>query len=400
VADRGVAIEQGSGPLVAPLPHSATEYQRRLDGTRALMAERGLDAFISFTPENLYYLTGHNSPGYYFYQACVVTGGHQPVNVLPHNEATNTLGRSWSRLVVGYAHRDDPIDLTLRLLSELGVADQTIGMEGESWFITPLRYLQLQQGIERAGGRMVPVARLVEELRAVKSSEEIAHIRAAARAVEPAMRAAIGASHEGANENQVAAAAVAELILQGSEYAGLPPFITSGPRTRLVHSTWEGRRYEQGDVLVYELPGVIHRYCAPLMRCGTVGPPNDELRRRHELVGEALENVIAAIQPGRTLEEVHRANVATFERHGYRHLLVGLRTAYSVGINYPPDWGEGHILSIWEGDRRPLRPGMTFHLVPGFFDPERYLVVISETVLVTESGCEVLTNFPREPFVV
>lgn len=69
-------------------------------------------------------------------------------------------------------------------------------------------------------------------------------------------------------------------------------------------------------------------------------------------------------------------------------------------MNYPPDWGEGHIMSIWEGDQRPLRPGMTFHLVPGFRELGRYNLCTSDTVLVTETGCELITNFPRDLFVV
>jgi hypothetical protein len=70
-----------------------------------------------------------------------------------------------------------------------------------------------------------------------------------------------------------------------------------------------------------------------------------------------------------------------------------------LGINYPPDWGEGNIMSIWDGNEPPLRPGMTFHLVPGFGELGKYNLVISETVLVTGSGCEVVTNFPRDLFV-
>lgn len=399
VAVQGVTIQEGTGPLVAPLPFSDAEFQRRLLGVRSGMQERGLAAFLSFTPENMYYLTGHDSPGYYFYQTCVVTQHTKPVNVLRRNESTNTLGRSWSRLAVAFGDREDPVEATIGLLAELGVVGQNIGVEPDSWFITPERYLQLQAAVERRGGRVLPVSGLVERLRVVKSAEELVYTRAAARALERPMRIAIEASREGTTENDVAALAVAELIRSGCEYAGLPPFITSGPRSRLCHSTWSGRRYQRGDVLNYELPGVINRYCAALMRCGTVGPPDAELSRRSAVVQEALENVIAAIKPGRTSDEIHQVNTDTFRKHGYAHLLAGYRTAYSVGINYPPDWGEGHAMSIWQGDQRPLRAGMTFHLVPGFIDAERYLIVISDTVLVTETGCEVLTSFPRDLFV-
>jgi Xaa-Pro dipeptidase len=390
-----VKIQEGSGPLVDRLPFDDAEYRRRLDGVRAAMAKQDIAAFISFTPENIYYLTGHDTPGYYFYQACVVTPDRPPINVLRRIETTNTLGRSWSRLTVGYEDRQDPIEATLGLLQELSVAGRTIGVESDAWFVTPKRAVQLQRGIERAGGRVVDASQAVEGLRVIKSAPELAYIRTGARAVEAAMRAGFEASRVGTNENDVAGVIAAELIRHGGEYAGLPPFITSGPRTSLCHSTWAGRRFETGDVIGFELPGVIKRYCAALFRMGFLGNPDAEFTRRYTMVREALENVIAAIRPGATSGEVHNANKAVFTKYGYGHML-GHRTGYSVGINYPPDWGEGHIMSIWDGDERPLRPGMTFHLVPGFLDLGRYAITVSDTVLVTDSGCEVITNYPRD----
>ncbi len=393
-----VRVQEGTGPLVDRLPFGEEEFQRRLGNTRRAMAARDLAVFISFTPENIYYLTGHDTPGYYFYQACVVTPNRPPINVLRRIETTNTLGRTWSRLAVGYEDRQDPVEATLGLLHELGVADKMVGSEAEAWFISPKRYLQLQQGVERAGGRFVDASRLIEEQRVIKSDEELAHIRAAARAAERAMRAAIGASRAGTTENEVAGAMSTELIRAGSEYAGLPPFITSGPRTSLCHSTWAGRTYVVGDVLNYELPGVVKRYCAALFRCGTVGRPSEEVARRGAIVREALESVLEAITPGATSGEVHNASKAVFRKYGLEH-MVGHRTGYSVGINYAPDWGEGHIVSIWDGDERPVRTGMTFHLVPGIYDLGRHTIIISETVLVRQTGCEVITNFPRDLFV-
>jgi Xaa-Pro aminopeptidase len=393
-----VKIQTGTGPLVTPLPFTDTEFRRRLDGVRAGMSARSLDAFVSFTPENIYYLTAHDSPGYYFYQASVVTHSDAPVNVLRRIETTNTLGRGWSRRVVGYEDRQDPIEATLGLLDALGVAGGTVGAESDAWFVSPRRYEQLGQEIRRAGGQLVDASGVIEGLRVIKSPEELAHIRSAARIVERAMRVAIGASRAGTNENEVAGETLRELVRAGSEYAGLPPFVTSGPRTSLCHSTWAGRTYEAGDVLNYELPGVVQRYCAALFRCGTLGRPDAEFQRRAAMIQESLERVIEAIRPGVSSHEVHGVNRAVFQKHGYGDRL-GHRTGYSIGINYAPDWGEGHIMSIWDGDDRPLRTGMTFHLVPGFLDLGRYTITISDSVLVTETGCEVLTHFPREPFV-
>ena len=69
-----------------------------------------------------------------------------------------------------------------------------------------------------------------------------------------------------------------------------------------------------------------------------------------------------------------------------------------MGVNYAPDWGEGNLFSILEGETRSFEAGMVFHLVPGIYMPPDFVVVISETVIVTETGAEVVTQFPRRLF--
>lgn len=104
-------IETRTDPLIMDLPFSHEEYQRRLNGCRELMNETEIDAFISFTPENIYYLTGHDTPGYYYLQACVVTHDHDPVVFTRKIESFNTLGRSWKRKTCPYGDTDNPVTL-------------------------------------------------------------------------------------------------------------------------------------------------------------------------------------------------------------------------------------------------------------------------------------------------
>jgi Xaa-Pro dipeptidase len=76
------------------------------------------------------------------------------------------------------------------------------------------------------------------------------------------------------------------------------------------------------------------------------------------------------------------------------------RSGYSIGIAFPPDWGEGHIMSIRHEDPRVLVPNMTFHHIPWVQLPGKAGIGMSETIRVTEDGCETLTKFDRELFVV
>jgi Xaa-Pro dipeptidase len=384
-------IEEGTGPLIAALPFSREEYATRLSSLRDAMRQQGLAVFVSFSPENIFWITGHDSPAYHYVQACVVTLDDIPVNVIRRIDATNTLLRSWSRRVVSYGDADEPMDVLADVVAELTGADAPIGIEADSFFVSARRFDILRS---RLGKKLVP-AQLVEPLRLVKSAEELDCIRRAARLTKAAMEVAVAMAAEGVNENLIAGAVWNTLVSSGSEFPGLPPFIVSGPRTSLGHSTWAGHVLRKGDPVVFEIPGVVNRYVAPQFRSGAVGEPSPEMRRLEAAVVESLELLMDSIRPGAVAEDVHRRSVESFARHGYS---VGHRSGYSVGVNYAPDWGEGHLFSIVDGETRAFKPGMVFHLVPGIYVPPEYVVVISETVIVTDGGVEVITAFPRRLF--
>lgn len=388
------AITTSTGPLLAPLPFSDAEYDRRLAAVRADMAGAGLDAFVAFGPENINWLTGHDTPAYQYLQACVVTLDAAPVNLLRSIDASNTLLRSRWRRAVAYADHDDPVAVLARLLRALLPAGARIGLEDGAFFVGPRRYQALVAALE---GFAVVGRHLVEPHRLVKSPEELAVLRAAGRIAAGAMTAAVATAREGVGENEIAAAVWSALVTAGGEFPGLPPFIVSGPRSSLGHATWSGRRLVAGDVLNLEIPGVVARYCAPVFRTGTVGPVPAGIRAIEAACHEALDRLIDGLRPGVRLGDLHRGSLAVFARHG---LALAHRSGYSVGVNYAPDWGEGDLLSIVETEDRAVAEGMVFHLVPGVYVPGRHAVVISETVAVGSSGAERLVPFPREVFPV
>jgi Xaa-Pro dipeptidase len=105
-----------------------------------------------------------------------------------------------------------------------------------------------------------------------------------------------------------------------------------------------------------------------------------------------LQAIIEAIRPGVTSHEVNAVVGAVTAKAGLPG-VVRKRAGYSVGLNFPPDWGEGAFLDLKNDDPTVLRAGMVFHVPASLRLPEEAPVALSETVLVTESGREVLTNF-------
>ena len=386
-----------TAPAAKALSFSLLEYRQRLNALRAALVESDLDALVVTTPENLLYMTGYRTPGYYAYQCAVITATADPILVTRHFEAENVRRYSWVDAVVDITDDLDPLDATAQVLVDLGVARGRVGVELGGWFLTGRQLNTLTGRLPDVD--FVDGGDLVEQLRLIKTSAEIEFIRAACRVAEAGMEASLNVIDVGVSEATVAGAAMTGIVEAGGEYWSLPPFVCSGPRTGIPHATWSDRRIERGDVVYLELPGVVQRYGAGLMRSAVLGKPSSKAQGLAAVSLDGLEAAIEAIAPGVRASAVDQACRTVVDAGGYgagfRH-----RTGYSIGTNFPPDWGEGHICHLKVGDETVLAPGMVFHLVPLIFAGADLGIGFSETVTVTDSGCEVLTRFPRELLIL
>lgn len=372
---------------------SRREYDQRLANVRRKMAERGLGAFLTHTPENMYYLTGYQTAGYYTYQTLIVPEDQQsePLLVIRVPERTNVLARSWLQNMATYEDTQDPVQVTYQAMVDAGLTHGAIGVEKDSWFLSVKGYEKLSKWLG-SNARLVDVSGLVESLRVVKSPDEIAYIRSAAAMANAGMKVGIETAEVGRSEDEVAAEIHRVMVGMGCEYMSLPIMVCSGPRAPLTHASWEGRVLEKGDLVPIELSGCYKRYSAALFRTIYLGgKPPDLVRRMDEVITETLNAVIEAIRPGVTPEEIDNINREIRAKHGFPKPQ---RTGYSMGINFPPGWGEGHALSLGLGEKRLLEPGMVFHTPINIRLWGQAFVATSETIMVTATGREVLTNCP------
>jgi Xaa-Pro dipeptidase len=391
--------EPAGEPAAFTLPFGPEEYQRRLDGARRGMAARGVEVLLVSTPENVTYLTGYETIGYSSFLCLLVLLDRDPVLIVREMELEVAQRTTWLDAFATVADTDDPVDRTRAALAEhagrAGRAGRAggAGLEQSTPFLAPNTWMRLRDEA-LAGHQVVDCSGLVEELRRIKSPAEVAYIRRACELAVTGMAAAVAAAGRGARENEVASAAFAAMIDGGSDFLATDPIVTSGPRARVAHTTFANRTLADGDEVLVELGACQRRYFGALMRTIVVNRADQTCRSLEAVVREALEKAVAAIRPGATCGEVDAACRGTIRAAGFGRGFRK-RTGYSIGVAYAPDWGEGHIASLRAGDQRVLEPGMVFHLVPAIRLPER-CVGMSETVLVTETGHEVLTSFPRQ----
>jgi Xaa-Pro aminopeptidase len=224
---------------------------------------------------------------------------------------------------------------------------------------------------------------LLAELREVKSPAEIERIRRATDATVAGHLAAMRGARPGAWEYQVQAAMEFECRARGCRRQAYPSIVGSGPNSCVLHYDRNRRRLEAGDLVVHDAGGEFEGYACDVTRTFPVsGKFTEEQAKVYDAVLEAQEAAIAAVKPGVTLRQVHEAAVAVLQRHGLAKWFIH-GTSHSVGLDVHDPWRANAV----------LRPGVVLTVEPGVYDPARNLGVrIEDTVVVTETGCEVLSS--------
>jgi len=181
----------------------------------------------------------------------------------------------------------------------------------------------------------------------------------------------------------------------GGDYTAIVPLMPTGEKTSTPHLSWTDEPMENETAIFFELAGCRHRYHTPMSRTLYLGTnPPQKLTDTAEIVGEGLDVCLDAIKPGMTCEEVELVWRKIISKAG---LEKESRMGYTVGLNYPPNWGE-NTASMRPGDRTILQKNMTFHLLLAMW-MEGWGYEISEPIRITETGCESFANFPRKLFI-
>jgi Xaa-Pro dipeptidase len=367
------------------------EFDRRVKALKKLLAANDIDLYLTSGAENIFYLCGQQTPGYYTFQCLAVPVRGRPFLVLRGLEAFNARANTWLSSIVGYADDANPAEAVAEVVVARGYKGKRIAVDRNAWFLT----VNLYERLKRKLGRSADGSGLVERLRRVKSERELAAMVRAGRINDAGMAAGLAAVRRGANENDVAAAIMQASIAAGSEYVGMEPFVSSGPRSGHPHSTWRRRRLRARDLVILETAGCYQRYHAALFRSVALGRVPARARSMYAVCREGLDAGLAEMKPGNTCAAVHHAVQAVIDAHGetagYRK-----RSGYSLGISFAPDWGEGNILSLYRGVDVPLEPGMVFHMPITLRDYARFTVAVSESVVVTARGHKTLSRIPRD----
>jgi len=381
------------------------EYHERLNKTKDQMIKGGIDILLVTDPANINYLSGYDAWSFYVHQMLIIfIDEDQPYwfgRGQDRNAAVHTTWLDENHILAysdDYVHSSTkhPMDVVSTFLKAKRRDKHRTAMELDAYYFTAKSFMTLSQNLPNA--IFMDGTNIVNWVRIIKSDEEINLIKKAGKIAERAMQAAFDHINVGVKQSD-AVAAISHAQISGTDdfggdYPSIVPLLPTGEKTSAAHLTWTDDVFYQGDPVIIELAGCYRRYHSPLARTLILGMPDEKTQFISDVVLEGINTTLDAVKPGVTCEEIEAVWRNVIEKNGIKK---DSRIGYSMGLNYPPDWGE-HTASLRPGDKTVLEPNMTFHMIPGIWMDDMG-IEISESFRVTETGYEVLADFPRELLV-
>jgi Xaa-Pro dipeptidase len=362
-----------------------------------LMEEAGLQLLLACTRHNVRYLTGG-----YFYHFLARAPRFGRSQYLPFVGLPR--GRFDEAFYVGRVDERSQIETeglwilhriatllgtvnaaegVIQAVRQLGIIEGTIGVELP--FLPGDALLALQRGLPNA--TFVDATPILDELRAVKTPVEVAHLRTVYHRVAEAIQAAFAAGRPGMTTAEVARQVEREMAQR--DVAFLFAFTCAGPGTLRVPSS---TRWESGRILHIDAGGEEGDYLADICRMGCLGEPSSLARDLHSACIEVQGIVRQLVRVGIPGRELLREGEEAVRQH--RFAQFGRFVAHGIGM---VSHEQPHISPT---SVRPLEAGMVLSIETDFIHPEVGHVKIEDAVAVTENGCEGLGDLGRDWHVV
>ena len=382
-----------------------SEYIDRLNKTKKSMQEKGIELLISQDTANMNYLTGYDAWSFYYAQCVLVhVNADEPLCFVRAQDSGGAYIKTYLKdenIIVydeKYIHTWPlhPYDYLIDLIKERKWDNLNIGLEMDSHYFTAYCYEKLKQGLPNANFK--DSERLVNWVRVIKSNAEIDLMKSAALISQQGMKSAMETINPGVRQCDAVGEIQKTLFYgtpeYGGEYSSIATLLPTGKGTSASHLTATQDKFVNGEATIVELSGVYKRYHVPMARTVLLGKAEQKKIDAMKATNEALDTGILAVKAGNTANDVAEKFWDVLDKY---NIKKESRTGYSIGIGYPPDWGE-HTLNISKGDKTILHPNVTFHMIAvmQFGD---WGVEASEAIRVTEDGSELFCNFSRDLFI-
>jgi len=339
------------------------------------MLEQGLDALLISKRTNIRYFSGFGgSEG-----VLVITATQRKIFVdFRYIEQATQTAPDFNAVL----SRGNPMDAAVEFLRQSEFPK--IGFENEVMTVAEFGRLT----------KIIPahrwIAAQLDGFRSVKTPVEIEKISAAAAITDAAFKNILPLVRPGVTEQTIAAALEYEMRVLGSERTAFETIVASGPRSAFPHGLASAKILEPGDFVVIDFGAVFDGYHSDMTRTVCVGQASPRQREVYDTVLSAQLAGLAAVGPGMLCRDVDKIARDIIGAAGFGPNF-GHGLGHSVGLAIH----ENPRLAVIAGEAR-LETGMVVTVEPGIYLPGWGGVRIEDLVVVTESGCRILSQTHKE----
>lgn len=357
----------------------------RLTKLSSWLEEKEIDVAFLTSSENVFYLSGFLSDPHERLLGIGVFPDAEPFLICPGMEKEDARKTGWPYEIIGYDDTVNPWDMVrTAILSRTANVHKT-AVEKEHLNVE--RYEQLQKMLPNS--TYVSVEERLRELRLVKDSHEVEKLREACALADYAIEVGVHEIKEGRTELEILAAIEYALKKKGVLEMSFSTMVLTGKNAASPHGTPGNTRIQKGDFVLFDLGVVVDGYCSDITRTVAYHDINSEQEKIYQTVLNAQLEALKTVGPGVTCSTVDLAARNVISDAGYGEFFPH-RLGHGLGISvheYP---------SITEKNSLVLNEGNVFTIEPGIYVPELAGVRIEDDLIVTSTGCEILTKYPKE----
>jgi len=354
----------------------------RAERARAHMEKSGIPAMLFTSRENKFYTAGlYSGSGYVLLtekQVYAIVDGRY---YLAQKQRMEAGGEGEVLLMDASASAAEHIN---RILRQEKI--RQVGIERDE--MTVGAYEKWRKQLE---AELIPVS--LPYLRSVKDETELDFIRSACKIADQGYEHILGFVKAGMTEKQVENELLYYMKSLGAQKESFDIIVASGPNGAMPHAKASDRIIEYGDFVTMDYGVRMGEYCSDITRSFAVGEAREPIRTVYGIVKEAQEAAIAAVRPGRLCREIDAVARDHIAAAGYGpNFSHNLGHSMGIACHEDPHFGPA--------DETELEPGMVLTVEPGIYLEGVGGIRIEDDILVTESGCEVLTRATKELLVV
>lgn len=388
------------------------EFELRIEKFQSKLQEEKLDGAIFFHTEELFYFTGTGVNG-----TLIIPSQGTPILLVRINYE-----RGKADGFLSDVRPSDGMSTLIEAVKEL-YGEKNIEL-GISFDVTNVHFFK---NLERNFPQVTfkDVQQIVWSLRLVKSEWEISQIRKAAEISYKGFEHGRKALYEGMTEVQFLKAIEmittsfgdeGNMIQRGSNNRLPFGVVAFGENTSVISGNWmtmtssgrspsrpygaSERKLSEGDLVIIDKGTVYQGYHADEARTFVYGKANEKQKELHKILNDILDRTLESIYPGQRIADLYFKAEKIAESYGYKDEFMGLGQynfkylGHGVGleIDEPP------LISAY--NKTETVPGMILAIEPKIIIPNQFGLTLEETILITNSGMEVLTSYPRERFEI